>query len=159
MENSTINGYVRKYPQVDRIELVSEFISNLVTSRQTLDIAAMGCGRRPSLPPLVRDCTWQLEGRKYLWLLFRGFSVSHILIPLDLKVNVLIDKNGHARLTDFGLISFSREDTSVGSPQDMKTAGATTWAAPEILRGGAVTKEGDVFTFAMVAVEVCVQGS
>ena len=31
----------------------------------------------------------------------------------------------------------------------------TTWAAPEILRGGAVTKEGDVFTFAMVAIEVC----
>jgi hypothetical protein len=34
-------------------------------------------------------------------------------------------------------------------------AGMTTWAAPEILRGGSVTKEGDVFTFSMVAVEVC----
>jgi len=31
-------------------------------------------------------------------------------------------------------------------------------AAPEILKGGAVTKEGDIFTFAMVAVEVRATG-
>ena len=31
----------------------------------------------------------------------------------------------------------------------------TTLAAPEILGGGPMSKEGDVFTFAMVAVEVC----
>ena len=39
--------------------------------------------------------------------------------------------------------------------QDHDMQGTKTWAAPEILKGGAATKEGDVFTFAMVAIEVC----
>lgn len=42
------------------------------------------------------------------------------------------------------------------SPQESSAARA--WAAPEILHGGASTKEGDIFTFAMVVVEVCVIG-
>ena len=74
---------------------------------------------------------------------------------IDSKVNVLVDRNGHARLTDFGLTSIGREDNSTRLPQDMNVAGTTTWAAPEILRGGPVTNEADVFTFSMVAVEVC----
>ena len=94
----------------------------------------------------------------------KGVSLSAFLSPLlrvrilvltNSKVNVLVDKNGHARLTDFGLTSIGREDNSTRPPQDMSVAGTTTWAAPEILRGGAVTKEGDIFTFSMVAVEVC----
>ena len=70
------------------------------------------------------------------------------------KANILVDEDGHARLTDFGLTSITRGEDSVLSPQDSSTAVTTTWAAPEILHGGAVTKEGDIFTFAMVAVEV-----
>jgi serine/threonine protein kinase len=69
-------------------------------------------------------------------------------------VNVLIDKNNHARLTDFGLASVIREENSTLSPQDRGAAGTTAWAAPEILKGGTMSKEGDVFTLAMVAVEV-----
>jgi len=71
-----------------------------------------------------------------------------------LKANILIDKDGHARLTDFGLTSIIREDNSLQSPQS-SIANTTTWAAPEILRGEPVSKEGDVFTFAMVVIEVC----
>ena len=44
------------------------------------------------------------------------------------------------------------------SAQDPTLANTTTWAAPEILHGGLPSKEGDVFTFAMVAVEVCTRG-
>jgi serine/threonine protein kinase len=79
-------------------------------------------------------------------------------ILMNSKPNVLIDKDGNARLTDFGLTSISQGDNSLRSPQDPGMANMTTWAAPEILKGEveAVTKEGDVFTFAMVAVEVCI---
>lgn len=78
-----------------------------------------------------------------------------MLMPMDSKANVLVDKNGHARLTGFELTSIGRGGNSARTPHDLRVAGMTTWAAPEILRGGAITKEGDVFTFAMVAVEVC----
>lgn len=73
---------------------------------------------------------------------------------MNSKANILIDKDGRARLTDFGLTSIIRGDNSTRAPQVADMTGVATWAAPEILRGGAVTKEGDVFTFAMVTVEV-----
>ena len=77
----------------------------------------------------------------------------------DTKANVLIDKDGHARLTDFGLTFIVRGEYSVSSPQEPHVTSTATWAAPEILGGDPVSKEGDVFTFAMVAVEVCARGT
>ena len=106
----------------------------------------------------MQNNAWQLEGRKFFLHSFRLFSLRRVLIPIGSKANVLIDKNDHARLTDFGLASINREENSTLSPQDRGAAGTTTWAAPEILEGGAVSKEGDVFTFAMVTVEVCTRG-
>ncbi|KAF9790828.1 kinase-like domain-containing protein [Thelephora terrestris] len=91
-----------------------------------------------------------------LWDITDGLHFLHSckIIHGNLKgVNVLIDKNNHARLTDFGLASVIREENSTLSPQDRGAAGTTAWAAPEILKGGTMSKEGDVFTLAMVAVE------
>jgi serine/threonine protein kinase len=72
---------------------------------------------------------------------------------MNSKANVLIDKDGRARLTDFGLTSIPRGEDSTRNPHDLGVA-STTWAAPEILEGGAVTEPGDVFTFAMITIEV-----
>ena len=71
------------------------------------------------------------------------------------KANILIDEGGCARLTDFGLASIVRGEYSIANSRELNITGKTTWAAPEILGGGPVSKEGDVFTFAMVTVEVC----
>lgn len=76
---------------------------------------------------------------------------------MNSKANILIDKDGHARLTDFGLGSIARWDYSIINPQGPDVANTMTWAAPEILKGYPVSKEGDIFTFAMVAVEVCLR--
>jgi serine/threonine protein kinase len=77
---------------------------------------------------------------------------------MEFKANVLIDENGHARLTEFGLTSIIREGDSARSPGDYEMLSTTTWAAPEKLKGGVETKEGDIFTFAMVVVEVRERG-
>jgi len=74
---------------------------------------------------------------------------------MNSKANILIDGEGRARLTDFGLTSIVRGEKSIVSAQDPTVTNVTTWVAPEILGGGPVSKEGDIFTFAMVAVEVC----
>jgi len=73
---------------------------------------------------------------------------------MNFKATVLIDKDDRARLTDFGLISIISGKSPVLSSRDPSLTNMT-WAAPEILKGGPVSEEGDVFTFAMVAVEVC----
>ena len=73
---------------------------------------------------------------------------------MNLKANVLVDEGGRASLTDFGLASITLGNQSDISLPDASLTIATTWAAPEISKGGPVTKEGDIFTFAMVMVEV-----
>ncbi|KAF9790826.1 kinase-like domain-containing protein [Thelephora terrestris] len=91
-----------------------------------------------------------------LWDVADGLHFLHScnIVHGNLKgANVLIDKEGHARLTDFGLASVIQGENSTRNPQDRGVEGTKAWVAPEILRGGAVTKEGDVFTFSMVAVE------
>ena len=67
-----------------------------------------------------------------------------MLTSTNSKGNILIGKDGHARLTDFGLTFIVRGESSIISPQDPSTTRATTWAAPEILSGGPASKEGDV---------------
>jgi len=62
--------------------------------------------------------------------------------------NILIDDSGHARITEFGLARVTR---SV-SHQNVHTA---RWTAPEVLNEGPHSKESDVFSFAMVMIEVC----
>jgi len=73
---------------------------------------------------------------------------------MNSKATILIDKDDHARLTDFGLISIISGKSPVLSSRDPSLTNMTTWAAPEILKGGPVSEDGDVFMFAMVAVEV-----
>lgn len=67
--------------------------------------------------------------------------------------NVLVDKIGHARLTDFGFTSVVR---GVDSVLVTKVQGYTPrWAAPEVLASGdRNTREADIFAFGMVVIEV-----
>lgn len=70
---------------------------------------------------------------------------------LRVQPNIMVDAFRHARITDFGLAR--KHGTSEDSNA---TAGGTArWTAPEILKGeGIPSKEADVFSFAMVMVEV-----
>jgi len=64
-----------------------------------------------------------------------------------------VDDSGHARIADFGLATVARNIDSMRSAS--QHGGSSRWTAPEVLDGGLPTKEMDVFSFAMVMIEVC----
>ena len=64
-----------------------------------------------------------------------------------------MDGTGHARITDFGLARVTQNLDSIRSLSDGRHT--ARWTAPEILsEQGSYSKEADVFSFAMVMIEV-----
>ena len=79
--------------------------------------------------------------------------LSHRYIDTS-QLNILVDAAGHARITDPGISMVTRNLNSIWgtSGEDVHSA---RWSAPEILDGlGTYSKEADVFSFAMVTIEV-----
>lgn len=77
------------------------------------------------------------------------------LVP---KSNILIDNNGRACLAGFSLLTLIQDEliaTSLDSPNDTtQRVSGVQWSAPEVLKGGRPRKETDIFSLAMVMVEV-----
>ena len=72
------------------------------------------------------------------------------------QMNILVDVVDdvpHARIADFGIavVTKNLNSTRVATRQDIHSP---TWSAPEILNGENPSKESDVYSFAMVMVEV-----
>jgi len=68
--------------------------------------------------------------------------------------NILVDDAGHARITDFGLATVTQNLDSMRTTSEDQGHTAR-WTAPEILtEEGTYSKEADVFSFAMVMIEV-----
>ena len=78
---------------------------------------------------------------------------TSILTPAD-QPNILVDATGHAMITDCGLAIVTQNLDSIrGAPDEH--GDSTRWISPEILDNrGAFSKEADVFSFAMVTIEV-----
>ena len=64
-----------------------------------------------------------------------------------------MDTAGHARITDFGFATITQNLDSLRSASGGHGHTAR-WTAPEILNEGTRSKEADVFSFAMVMIEV-----
>ena len=74
-------------------------------------------------------------------------------ISTRIQQSILVDAASHARITDFGLATIAQSvDTMRRNSDDQDPA--TRWTAPEILDGAISSKESDVFSFAMVMIEV-----
>ena len=143
MSGGNLTAYIKSNPRVDRVSLVS-----------------------PSDPPLKHGLTFQqlvgvAEGLNYLHRcdVVHGDLKGVSALPLPnpglayrcLQPNIMVDAHNRPRITDFGLA------LNQGVPdQTNPTAGGTArWTAPEILKGEATpNKKADVFSFAMVMIEV-----
>lgn len=79
--------------------------------------------------------------------------LSHRYIDTS-QPNILVDAAGHARITDPGIAMVTRNLSSIWGTSEADVRSAR-WSAPEILDGlGTYSKEADVFSFAMVTIEV-----
>jgi serine/threonine protein kinase len=96
----------------------------------------------------------QLKIVKFAQDIASGMVYLHQLQPkvihFDLKsMNVLIDNEGTAKLSDFGLSKVKLETitltNAVGTPQ---------WCSPELLKKEMVNEKTDVYSFAMVMYEM-----
>ena len=68
--------------------------------------------------------------------------------------NILVDASGHARIADFGLATITQNMDSMQGASD-GPGHTARWTAPEILNDqGTYSREADVFSFAMVMIEV-----
>ena len=64
-----------------------------------------------------------------------------------------MDDSGHARIADFGLSMVTKNIASIQSAR-LKHGSTIRWAAPELMEHGIYEKEADMFSFAMVMIEV-----
>ena len=67
--------------------------------------------------------------------------------------NILVDDSGRARIADFGLAKITKNLNSIrgASCQDGLSM---RWVAPEVWNEGEYSKEADIFSLAMVMLEV-----
>ena len=71
-------------------------------------------------------------------------------------MNVLVDvvdNIPHARIADFGITIVTKNADSI-RPATRQEAHTPRWSAPEVLLEQNPTKESDVYSFAMVTIEV-----
>lgn len=84
-----------------------------------------------------------------------GLSHLHNMTPRafhrDIKSpNILLDKNGTAKMADFGLSCVAK-----GSQHRVNQAGGTVgYACPEYIRTGVITEGSEVYSFGMVLLEL-----
>ena len=75
--------------------------------------------------------------------------------PIDISQhNILVDNTGRAQITDFGLAKVTQNLDSIRSTSVHDNSFTPRWTAPEVLKIGTHSKESDIFSFAMVMVEV-----
>ena len=145
MSGGNLTEYTTNHPDVDRLGLVgfpSLFRSMKRLPSHQLSGVAEGLNYLHSCNVIHGD----LRG-------VHGCSDSRFTLILTYhQSNILVEATGRARITDFGLVTVAK---SPGFMQSTHQGHAIRWTAPEILNGrGPYSKEADVFSFAMVTIEV-----
>jgi serine/threonine-protein kinase len=96
------------------------------------------------------------EALAYAIEVARGLTVAHArkMVHRDIKPqNVLIDSEGRAKLTDFGI---SRQLEQDGMTATGRVLGTTDYVAPEQAMGHAVDQRSDIYSLGVVLYEMLV---
>ena len=82
-----------------------------------------------------------------------------LMVPM--KLNILIDQDKHARLADFGLLTFFSDHTNLTTSISAPSGGTIRWMSPELLHPEQFgsdrvrpTKASDCYALGMVILEV-----
>ena len=82
------------------------------------------------------------------------------LLSLPVKANILVNKTGHARLADFGLLTIISDPANLLSSSSHTQAGTVRWMSPERIapeqsgfENGHPTKSSDCYALGMVIYE------
>lgn len=148
MPGGELKDYIAKNPNTNRLRLVGV----------PLLLCPMMLTPSPSYLALL---TVLITSTAATWstAISRGcviFSTVHLTFLLTSRQpNILVDDAGCPRITDFGLAMVAQNQDSIRSAQG-DHGHTARWTSPEILIGeGTYSKEADLFSFAMVMVEVC----
>jgi serine/threonine protein kinase len=92
---------------------------------------------------------------------FSTASLHPVTNLILIKANVMIDQNGHARLADFGLLTFVSDPSNPTNSSSIMNSGTTRWMSPELLHPeefnfekSRPTKKSDCYALGMVILEV-----
>lgn len=81
-------------------------------------------------------------------------SLSLSLVFTKRQQNILVNAKGNACITDFGLATVTRGNGATGYGDLVARSHNSLWAAPETLNDARTSKEADMFSYGLVAVEV-----
>ena len=166
----------------DQFAMVSEWMANgninefVETDRDANRFKLVGlCFLCRSYPPLIKllPIAWRRRSRVDIYTrsgdgtqgLERGMvsDTSHHTfsnVPC-IKANILIDKDGNARLADFGLLTIVSDPTHPETTTTSGGAGTVRWMSPELLdpeefgfKNARPTKQSDCYALGMVILEV-----
>ena len=146
MPGGDLPEYIKKNPDVDRIRLVGA--PPIVFILRSLLLPDDRCCQGPLLPPLLQRSPRGPQGS--MWF----FQVTFTIALTPSQLNILMDSSGNALIADFGLATVTQNLDSIRSAP-CQHAHTVRWTAPELLHDGTYSKETDIFSFAMVMVEVC----
>jgi len=147
MSGGNLREYVEEYPWANRLRLVGGIPATpggiLLTAPQLSDVAD-GLKYLHSHNVLHRG----LKGVRNLPNAYR----AAVLTPSYGQSRILVDESGRARIGSFSTATVTQDRDPVQNILDEYTA---RWTAPEILNEqGPYSKEADIFSFAMVIIEV-----
>jgi len=145
MSCGDLTGYIANNPEADRLNLVGVFSTGRTTSlrhHQLSDVAG-GLNYLHFCDVIHGD----LKGVSDCY----GSCLTTALTSS--QTNVLVDTTGRAQITDFGLATFTQDLDSMRNTS-AEDGDSARWIAPEIFDRGTYSKESDVFSFAMVMIEV-----
>ena len=133
---------------------IVKYYGSFLKGKKYLNIVLEYCDRG-SLLQLLNDFKHFEENliRKYVLQILDGLEYLHYhnIIHRDIKcANILIDKNGVCKLTDFGGAKLINEEINVKSSMQ----GTPNWMAPEVIKSSGTTRFSDIWSIGCTVIEM-----